>query len=99
MKAKSIPFNMRKIEISCNGVVKEYPSESQSHRPISYQTPMNSEALELKKTLWKDLQNGRKLLLNRMTNFVHLFLEIKMSKTKLEEKQAVQKKIVDVNAK
>lgn len=60
---------------------------------------MSTEQLEKRKSKWKELQNGRKMLLNRMTNFVHLFLEIKMSKSKQEDKQKIQKLIVEVNGK
>lgn len=36
MKAKSIPFNMRKIEIYCAGKKKEYPPEEHKRERKPY---------------------------------------------------------------
>ena len=98
MDSKSIPFGMRKIELSCGGVIKEYPPEHMEERhPYDRSSdrrsfkghPSATPGLEEKKNKWKDLINDKQAILKRMTDYVKLYLEIKMTKTDDEDKRKI----------
>lgn len=104
MKSKSIPFGNRSIELSCAGDIKEYPAEEEfeyyaPRKPNYPHEQPQATFIEEKTSKWKDLQDSKKQLLNRMTDFVKLYLEIKLTKTDAEEKALVQDLISSVNIK